>query len=227
LDVLGIKDPIGTTFHFWDDTYTIIGVVETFSFFPFSIGGKALIMPFLPVDNYLFIKASPGSPTPVVDHAKSVLSQFNPGFPFEYHFLEDFRPDVLSKSGVINRLMIYFNFFGIFISCLGLVGLATFTAEQKSKEIGIRKVFGASASRIAYLLSGSFIKLVILANLISIPFAWLAMEATLSFFIQRIQLSPLIFFLVMLFTVGVAIITVSWKSIMAAIQNPIESLRYE
>jgi ABC-type antimicrobial peptide transport system permease subunit len=227
LNVLQIEDPIGAEFHLWDNTYTIVGVIENFSFFPFTIGGDALLMPFHRVEDLIFVKIVPGNPKPAINHIKSVMAEFNPDFPFEYHFLENYSPEILSQSGVINRLMIYSNVFGIFISCLGLLGLATFTAEQKQKEIGIRKVFGASTSRITYLLSSSFIKLVILANLIAIPFAWLAMNATLSFFVQRIELSPVIFFLVLLFTVLMAMITVSWKSIRTAAQNPIDSLHYE
>ncbi len=227
LDVLGITDPIGAEFRFWNNTYTIIGVMKDFTFFPFTIGGDALIIPFGKVEDYIFIKTIPGNNNATIDHVRSVMAANNPDFPLEYHFLENYIPKVFSKSGVINRLMVYFNLFGIFISCLGLFGLATFSAEQRSKEIGIRKVFGASTSTITYLLSGSFIKLIILANLIAIPFAWLAMEAVLSFFVQRINLSPVYFVSVLIFTIAIAIITVSWKSIQTSARNPIESLRYE
>jgi ABC-type antimicrobial peptide transport system permease subunit len=134
---------------------------------------------------------------------------------------------MLKNRDAMNRILISVSLFGLFISCLGLYGLAIFTAEQRRKEIGIRKVFGASVSTIVYSLSVSFLKLVALANLIALPFAYLALKAVLNLFTSRISLGIWVFTFTAAITLLIAFLTVSWKSIQVAKSDPIESLRYE
>ncbi len=227
VEMLGMESPVGEKFYFWDDPYTIIGVVDYFNFFPFDIGGRALIMPFGPVQDYMFIKMNPGSEASVTPYAQQVMASFNPVFPFEYYHLDDARPPFMDNRDNLNLLMVYFSIFGIFISCLGLYGLTIHTTEQKTKEIGIRKVFGASVTRIAMLLSGNFLKLILLANLVAIPLAYLAMNMFIKFFTSRIDLNLWIFAIPAIATLLLALFTVSGKAVQAANKNPTDSLRYE
>jgi len=227
VDYLGLEDPIGASFYFWGRTYRIIGVVEQYNFFPLSIGNEALIIPFDPVSNILFIKMAPNSDEAVIDYTKTIMAKYGPKMPFEYFHLDDFKFPLLDNSDSLNKILIYTSLFGLFISCLGLYGLAIFTTEQRTKEIGIRKVFGAPISKIVYSLSGSFLKLVALANLIALPIAYFALQAILNFFTNRIDLGLGVFALTLVITLCIAFLTVSWKSLQAAMSNPIVSLRYE
>jgi len=148
-------------------------------------------------------------------------------FEFDYYFLEDnyhqlYRAEI--KSG---QLIIYFTLLGIFIAGLGLFGLASFLAREKAKEIGIRKVFGASVSTITRGLTWKFIRLVILANLLSWPIAFLVLDHWLQNFAYRIDIDIWAFLLAAVLSFIIALFTVSYQSIKAALANPIESLRYE
>ena len=124
-------------------------------------------------------------------------------------------------------ILFYFSTFGIIISCLGMFGLALFTIEKRTKEIGIRKVFGASITKITLLLSQGFIKLVIIANIIALPLAYIALRAVLKFFVVKVDLSPGIFLGTGLFILLVAWLMVVWQSFKVARKNPANSLRYE
>jgi putative ABC transport system permease protein len=227
VEYMGLEDPVGAPFYFWGRTYRIIGVVEQYNFFPLSVGNEAMIIPFDPVSNFLFIKMTPNSENSVIDYTKTLMAKYNPKIPFEYYHLDEFKFPMLENSDSLNRILIYTSLFGLFISCLGLYGLAIFTAEQRIKEIGIRKVFGARVSTIVYSLSVSFLKLVALANLIAIPIAYFSLRATLNFFTTRIDVGIWVFVLTAVITLFIAFITVSWKSLKAALSNPVASLRYE
>jgi ABC-type antimicrobial peptide transport system permease subunit len=121
----------------------------------------------------------------------------------------------------------YFCGFGIFISCMGLFGLALYTVERRTKEIGIRKVFGASIAKIIALLSSEFIKLVIIANVIAIPLAYLVLKLILQIFFIKVRLDPVIFLSIAIIMVLIAFLTVLWQSLTTARKNPVTSLRYE
>lgn len=227
VDYLGLEDPIGAPFYFWGRNFRIIGVVEQYNFFPLSIGNEAMVIPFDAVSKILFIKMAPNSDNAVIDYTKTIMAKYNPQVPFEYFHLDDFKFPMLDNSDTLNSFLIYTSLFGLFISCLGLYGLAIFTAEQRRKEIGIRKVFGAPVSNIVYSLSVSFLKLVALANLIALPLAYLALHAALNFFTNRIDLGFWVFAMTAAITLFIAFLTVSWKSLQASQSDPIVSLRYE
>jgi len=127
---------------------------------------------------------------------------------------------------MVNTLA-YFCGFGIFISCMGLFGLALYMVERRTKEIGIRKVFGASVTRIITLLSSQFIKLVVIANLIAIPLAYLILRMILKFFFLKVKLDPVVFILIAMIMIIIAFLTVLWQSLNTARKNPVTSLRYE
>ena len=128
---------------------------------------------------------------------------------------------------MVSKLSGYFAFLAIFISCLGLFGLATFTAAQRTKEIGVRKVLGASVSSITVMLAKDFLKLVMLSLLVAFPVAWLAMNKWLEGFAYKIDMDWWMFAVAGLATVMIAWLTVSWQSIRAALANPVQSLRTE
>ncbi|HKZ67366.1 MAG TPA: FtsX-like permease family protein, partial [Chitinophagaceae bacterium] len=153
--------------------------------------------------------------------------KLNPGTPFVYSFLDqDFQRNY-EKEQRTSRIVVYFTFIAILIACLGLFGLAAFSAEQRTKEIGIRKVLGASVANVTALLSKDFVRLVLVAIVIASPVAWYGMNKWLQGFAYRIEISWWMFAVAGLLAVMVALITVSFQAIKAAIANPVKSLRTE
>ena len=163
----------------------------------------------------------------VVNYAKEVWKRFAPGFPFEFSFLDQEIRDMYAKDAVFEQVFFYSAGFSILIACLGLLGLASYVAAKRTKEIGIRKVLGASLSQILILLSTEFTAAIALANVIAWPVAYYLMKKWLTNFAYRIDLGIGIFALSALLALGVALITVGWKSLKAASTDPVNSLRYE
>lgn len=167
---------------------------------------------------------------PVADNlakAEKVFKQYNPQYPFEYYFVDEYYARKFADEQREGKLSAIFAGLTILISCLGLFGLAAYMAESRIKEIGVRKVLGASVTGITTLLSKDFIKLVFIAILIASPLAWLAMEKWLGSFPYRIQISWVIFLASGLLAIVIALLTVSYQAIKAAIANPVDSLRSE
>jgi ABC-type antimicrobial peptide transport system permease subunit len=157
----------------------------------------------------------------------NICRQLNPKFPFTYQFSDLEYAKLYQSEQVVSKLSNLFAFLAIFISCLGLFGLATFTAEQRNKEIGIRKVLGASVRNIVTLLSVNFLKPVAIAFLIAFPVAWFAMNKWLNDFAYQIQIGWSTFAIAGGAAILIALLTVSFQSIKAAIVNPVKSLRRE
>ncbi len=162
-----------------------------------------------------------------LDHIKTVLARFNPKSPFSYNFLDDRIAALYRNEARMMQMFSYFSIFAIFISCLGLFGLASFTATRRTKEIGVRKVLGASFSNTVALLSREFIKWVLLANIIAWPIAFFAMKDWLNDFAYRVNISWMEFVMAAVLTFVISVLTISYQSIKAAAANPIDSLRYE
>jgi len=148
-----------------------------------------------------------------------------PDSPFDYFFLDQKFNEQYRAEPQFSQLFSLFTGLAIFIACLGLFGLATFTAEQRTKEIGVRKVLGASVSSIVALLSKDFLKLVFIAIVIALPIAWYAMHRWLQDFAYKIDLAWWVFAGAGLLAVGIALLTVSFQSVKAALMNPVKSLR--
>ncbi len=163
----------------------------------------------------------------VVSYAKEVWRQFAPGFPFEFSFLDQEIRDMYARDAVFEQVFFYAAGFSILIACLGLLGLTSYVAARRTKEIGIRKVLGASLSQILILLSTEFTAAILLANLIAWPVAYYLMNKWLANFAYRIDLGMGIFVLSALLALAVALITVGWQSLKAATADPVKSLRYE
>lgn len=156
-----------------------------------------------------------------------LYSRFNPGFSFDYHFMDASFQAQYEAENRVSVLSRYFAALGILISCLGLFGLAAFAAEQRLKEIGIRKVNGARISEVMTMLNGQFIKWVIIAFVIATPIAFYILEKWLEGFAYKTTVSWWIFALAGVLALGIALFTVSWQSWRAATRNPVEALRYE
>jgi putative ABC transport system permease protein len=150
-----------------------------------------------------------------------------PGMPFNYHFLDDSFDNMYRQEQRVGKVALTFSFLAIIIACLGLFGLATYIAEQRTKEIGIRKVLGATVTNIVGMLSKDFIKLVLISFAFATPIAWWFMNKWLQDFASRIDLSWWIFALTGITALLIALVTLSFQAIRAAISNPVKSLRTE
>lgn len=159
--------------------------------------------------------------------AQNVFKEYNPQYPFNYHFVDEEYAKKFNEEKRTGTLAGLFAGLTIFISCLGLFGLATYMAENRIKEIGVRKVLGASVTSITTLLSKDFLKLVFISFLIAAPIAWLAMNSWLQSYPYRISIQWWVFALAGILSVMIAILTVSYQAIKAAIANPVKSLRSE
>ncbi|GGH04605.1 ABC transporter permease [Mucilaginibacter phyllosphaerae] len=173
------------------------------------------------------VKIKPGSSAQAINFIKTTWTDVNPGYPFEYEFLDDHFAEVYRADNQVSKIVGILAGLAILISCLGLFGLASFSAEKRIKEIGVRKVLGASVQNIVLLLSGHFVKLVVISNMIAWPLAWYAMNRWLRDFAFHIDITLGTFVFVALLSVFIALITISFQSVKAAIANPVKSLRSE
>lgn len=177
--------------------------------------------------NTVSIKIKPGSSKQAINFIKATWKSINPDYPFEYQFLDDHFAEVYRADDQVSKIVGILAGLAILISCLGLFGLASFSAEKRIKEIGVRKVLGASVQSIVQLLSWHFVKLVIISNMIAWPLAWYAMNRWLRNFAYRIDIHWGTFVSVALLSVFIALITISFQSVKAAIAKPVKSLRSE
>jgi putative ABC transport system permease protein len=225
------QNPIGKELVRNDDGkkyfYRVIGVVSDFHFESLRQKVGPLVM-FLG-GNYgsIMVKTHTDNLPGLLASLKKQWDSFAPGAPFTYSFLDDRFEQVYRSEQKIGQVLTLFSGLTIFIACLGLFGLATYTAEQRTKEIGIRKVLGASISSIIALLSRDFLKLVLIALVIASPIAWYAMNQWLNDFAYKIDIEWWVFALAGGLAIAIALITVSFQSIRAALMNPVKSLRSE
>jgi putative ABC transport system permease protein len=176
----------------------------------------------------MYVRTKPQSnPKDAITKIAAVMKKDNPAFPFEYQFVDDGFNQRFLNEQLISKLSSVFASLAIIISCLGLFGLAAYTAERRTKEIGVRKVLGASVTGITALLSKDFIKLVVLSCLVAFPVAWWMMHSWLQNYKYRIEISWWIFLAAGIAAILIALITISFQSIKAAIANPVKSLRTE
>jgi putative ABC transport system permease protein len=173
------------------------------------------------------IRIKGGIPQETIDNINKLYHKFNPTFPFNYKFLDqDFQEQYAAEKRVATLSQL-FAIIAIIISSLGLLGLATFSAERRVKEIGVRKINGAKISEVITMLNQDFIKWVTIAFIIACPIAWYAMHKWLQNFAYKTDLSWWVFGVGGIVAVAVAVLTVSWQSYKAATRNPVEALRYE
>jgi len=226
--LMQMKEPIGQWLGDSKDRVTIIGVVKDFHTSSIHEPMQPLIILLIPKGkNTLFARIVPGQTTSALASMEQVLKRQNPAFPFEYHFMDSDYEQMYKSEAIIGALTNYFAGIAIFISCLGLFGLALFTAEQRKKEIGIRKVLGASVSGIVVMLSKDFLKLVLLANVIALPLSWYLMNNWLNDYAYRTELNWWIFAAAFVATFIIAMLTLSFHAIKTAVADPVTSLRTE
>lgn len=177
--------------------------------------------------SFVYVRIKGNNYKPAIAGIESIFKDYVPGRPFEYYFLDEKINAQYKAEDSLGKIATVFSFMAIFVACLGLFGLSSFTAEQRTKEIGIRKVVGASVSTIVYLLSKQFLALVIFANLIAWPTAYYIMDYWLSDFQTRISIDLLPFLIAAVFTFIIAFATMSFQAVKAAQANPVKSLKYE
>ncbi len=206
----------------------VIGVVADFNYE--SMHHK--IVPMLTYirleqTNTVSLRIAAGNIKETIAYVQGIWERFHPGYPVSYSFLDDRLNALYRNEARMMEMCGYFSILAIFIACLGLFGLASYTTEQRTREIGVRKVMGATVSKIIILLSREFAKWVLIANIIAWPVAYFAMNKWLDNFAYRINIGWIAFLLTAVLTSMIALLTVSYQSIKAAVANPADSLRYE
>jgi putative ABC transport system permease protein len=226
---MGIEDPVGKLFSIWQYEGQILGVVRNFHSRSLHSEIRPLVITMRTnwSPSHTFIKIKPDSVPLTMSFLKDKWKKFAPNYPFNYLFLDDAFEQLYRTDQRIGTIIKYFTFLAIFISCLGLFGLASFSAAQRTKEIGIRKVLGATVPHIVALISREFIILITLANVIAWPVAYFIMNRMLDNYAYRTGLPWWIFLVAGVLAYGIALITVSFQTLKAAWANPAGSLKYE
>jgi putative ABC transport system permease protein len=228
MDIMNMENPIGEKINFWNTEYTIIGVVEDMVMeSPFKTVRPMILFRQPWVNNVIIRFANTNDLQASIKSTESVFKKHSPSYPFEYSFVDDDFAKKFSNINLIENLFKIFASLTILISCLGLLGLAAFTAEQRTKEIGIRKVLGASVSSIMLLLSKDFSRLVIIAFVIAVPLAWWGLSQWLENYPYRVAIHWWVLAAAGVLSFLLAIATVSSQAMKAAVSNPVDSLRSE
>jgi putative ABC transport system permease protein len=230
--LMGIENPVGKTLYAGNDggnltPHTIIGVVKNFHYESMKQQIGPLCFMLGAADGSMAFRIEANNLSYLLNQVERTWSEMAPTIPFEYSFLDESFNRMYAAEQKVGQLALSFSILTIIIACLGLFGLAAFMAEQRTKEIGVRKVLGASVQHIILLLTRDFLKLVLIAALIAFPIAWYAMNRWLENFAFRTAISWWIFGLAAAAAVVIAILTVGGQAVRAAITNPIKSLRSE
>ncbi len=230
---IGYKDPVGKELTMWNRKGKIIGLMKDFHFNSLHSAIEPLILHLQRGNDTtrnwgtVLVRTRASETKQAVASMEAVHKKFNPHFPFKYSFTDQEFANLYKAENTIGRLASYFAFLAIFISCLGLFGLAAFTAEQRTKEIGVRKVLGASVMNLVGMLSKEFIQLVLLAAFIAFPLGWYFLRGWLAKYAYRIELEWWYFAIALVAAALIALLTISSQSIKAALMNPVKSLRSE
>lgn len=224
-----LKNPIGSILKWGSNTFTIVGVINDYiNDSPYSPVTPLLIYPAKEWMLNMVVRTNPSLPIDYnLKQMEEILKKFNPAYPFEYKFVDQQFATKFKEQQQTAQLALIFSGLAIFISCLGLLGLASYIAELRTKEIGIRKVLGASVTGITAMLSRDFVKLVLIAILLASPIAWWTMNKWLEDFSYRIEIQWWIFAVAGIAALTIAILTVSTQAIRAANTNPVKTLRDE
>jgi predicted permease len=218
---------VGKTVKWFGNDVQIIGVVKDFHFESMHDAIKPAYLFLVPQGGTIVASIQSDHQRATIAAIEKLYEKFNPGFPFTFNFLDEAYQQQYESETRVSELSKYFAGLAIIISCLGLFGLAAFTAQKRRKEIGIRKVMGASASNITTMLSKDFIKLVFMSLIIAFPVSWWLMNGWLQSFAYRIKISPLVFLIAGLAVLFITVFTISFQSVKAALANPVKSLRTE
>jgi len=227
--IMNMKDPIGKTVKLWEEyNFEIIGVVKDFHFQSMHDVVNPLFFTLSPDNTWnVALRMEAGREKETLVALNDFYASYNPGFSFEYKFQDQEYAKMYAAEQTVATLSAYFASMAVLISCLGLFGLATFTAERRLKEIGIRKALGSSSTSIVMLLSGDFTKMVLLSVFIGIPVSYWLLSKWLERFAFHIELSSWYFIAAGIIALVIAWVTVAWQAIKAASVNPVKCLRTE
>ncbi|HUB62626.1 MAG TPA: ABC transporter permease [Puia sp.] len=223
----GIKDPIGKRFDLWETHGTIIGVVKDFNYASLHKAIEPAVFYFEPAGWSFYVKADGRAIPEALAAAERIYKSYPSDYPFSYTFLDEEFSRMYKSDQQLGILFSVFAIVAVLISCLGLLGLATYTTQVKTREIGIRKVLGASTMGISSLLARDFLWLVLIAFAIATPVIWWAMRRWLQDYVYRIQIPWWPFLLTGGMVVGIALLTVGFQAVRAAMANPVNNLRSE
>jgi ABC-type antimicrobial peptide transport system permease subunit len=226
---MGFANPVGESVRYSGRNYNVIGVIDDMiKETPFKpVPPSFFILNYKNVNAINIRLVDKVSTSEALDKVAMVFKKYDPGSPFEYKFMDDEYGQKFYFEERIGKIAGFFAILAIFISCLGLFGLASFVAEQRTREIGVRKVLGASVFNVWKLLSNEFIVLVIISLFISMPVTWYYMHSWLQNYEYRTDLSWWIFLIAGIGAVTITILTVSFQAIKAALMNPAKTLRTE
>ena len=225
---MGLENPVGKTINLWGKEREILGVAKNFHFESLHQNVKPLFILLEPQHTqYVLAKMGKGMEATVLKDVKKLYTTYNPGYAFDYKFMDEDYQALYASEQRVAVLSQYFAGLAIIISCLGLFGLAAFTAQRRQKEIGIRKVVGASTGHVIAMLSKDFLKLVLMAIIIAYPIAWWAVHQWLGNFAHRIPIKAGVFLATGASVLLITLLTISFQAIKAAIANPVKSLRTE
>jgi putative ABC transport system permease protein len=225
-----LKNPVGANIKFFGNNAQVIGVVKDFHFESLHEVVKPSIILLAQGSSPWFkmmVRLSGNRQKETIAQIQRLYESFNPGFPFTYNFLDEAYQKQYENEVRVSALSEYFSCLAIIISCLGLFGLVAFTAQKRQKEIGIRKVIGASVRGLAIMLTRDFLKLVFIAVLIAFPLAWWMLHRWLQSFAYRISIGPMIFVITCGAVIVITLLTVGFQAVKAALANPVKSLRSE
>jgi hypothetical protein len=226
---MGMKKPLGQWVQAWNKRGHIIGVLKDFHTQSLHEVMKPIMLDVKENENFgvILVRTQPGQTTQALESLATVYKQVNPQYPFVYQFVDKEYEKLYTNEQVISKLSIVFAVVAILISCLGLLGLVMFSAEQRIKEFGVRKVLGASLGQLMALFAQDFIKLVIIAFLIAAPLGWYSMNGWLQDFAYRVDLSWWVFAVAGASALAIAMLTLVYEAFKAAVANPVKSLRTE
>ncbi len=227
---MGLEDPIGKSFTFMGETGKIYGIVKDFHF-------QSLEYPIRPIviainkarkKHFFVIRTEEGAnQRDVIGYTHDIWNKINPGFSFEYSFLDDQYKNIYTNEKLLSTILSIFSILAIVISCLGVLGLTGSFIQSKMKEIGIRKVFGATVVKIIVLLFRNLSKLIVAAFLVTVPLSYYLSTEWLSGFSYRVLVNPLVFFIAFIMVYTIAVLITLYFVVRAAISNPIKILKYE
>lgn len=228
IKAMGLSNPVGKVVKMWGQDRKIAGVVKDFNFESLHEHVKPFAMRLEPLATYrIMVRIKAGKNRETIDQLREVYHKYDPGFPFDYTFVDGEYQAQYTAENRLATLSGYAAGMAILISCLGLFGLAAFTAQRRKKEIGIRKVLGASERSVVLMLSGDFLKLVLIAVFIAFPLSWLIMQQWLAGFAYRTAIGMDVFLIAGVSTILITIMIVSYQAIRASLTDPVKSLKAE
>jgi putative ABC transport system permease protein len=222
---MGLKDPIGKRFRWHRIEGIVSGVVKDFHFTPLQNSIQPFVFVYSPSSEILYVRADNKNMAEAVSAVDKIWSIYNPGAPFTFAFVDETYSKHYASDQRTGNLFQLFTGIAIVISCLGLLGLITYTAQLKVKEIGIRKVLGASITNIVVLLSRNFMLLITISIIIAIPVSWWMMNSWLANFAYRTSVPWWVYGASCIATIIIALVTIGFQSVRAAVENPVKSLR--